>query len=298
MDFFDDFLTAIQQDIASNLSSCIYRLIGACFTLKNIVSEDILHYSWDNGKTDCFWGYSIVIDFYKSTINIATIISAIIFFIQFINISRKMESLNFELLFATLAKVVLARFCIEIGGEVLSATMSTGYSLVEKMFDASGIQAIDLDKYEITLQSLMSNMPQLGFGKSIIMLVTTMIPQLICQLAVLIIEIFGYVRLFEMSVYYCLFPIPCAFLPSEDSRITKKFFLSFAAVCLQGVIMMLILALVIKGMSDEILVNAKSEWGTGWDFVTTGTLRMVLWSILAVVGIGQSSKWASKIVEY
>ncbi|MCL1824129.1 MAG: hypothetical protein FWG44_08000 [Oscillospiraceae bacterium] len=73
----------------------------------------------------------------------------------------------------------------------------------------------------------------------------------------IIIRVIAFARAFEIAIYCAISPIPVSFLPLEDnggSRITKNFFLNFAAVVFQGVLIVIILQ-IYNIFSSEIIFS-------------------------------------------
>ena len=87
----------------------------------------------------------------------------------------------------------------------------------------------------------------------------------------------------EIYVYIAISPIPIATFPSDDlNQIAKGFLKSFAAVCLQGAFIYLILSFFPILVSSNILGDT-SAWG------------LLLYSLILALGVFSSSRWAKSV---
>ena len=84
----------------------------------------------------------------------------------------------------------------------------------------------------------------------------------------IVVRVIAYLRMFELSLYIIVSPLPCGFFPlgngdgSGFSRITTKFIKSFAAVCLQGMMIIICLQLftiIVSGTLDQIIDNLQTS---------------------------------------
>ena len=79
------------------------------------------------------------------------------------------------------------------------------------------------------------------------LIVVALIVLLAIKICGLLIQVIAYGRMFEICVYVVASPLPISFLPLGNgngegfNRITIKFLRSFAAVCFQGVLMIVVL---------------------------------------------------------
>jgi len=115
---------------------------------------------------------------------------------------------------------------------------------------------------------------------------------LVIWLAGLIIIVMAYARAFELLIYIAVAPLPCAFVPLEHSRITKKFFLSFAGVVLQGLFIILSIKLYQAICVSAIIpaVNAATE-------LSEISFNMLLGSIVLVMAVIKSGSFAKSLMD-
>ena len=113
------------------------------------------------------------------------------------------------------------------------------------------------------------------------------ITNLIVQIAVKMAQIIVIARFVELYLYFCVAPIPIATLPSgEMSQIGKNFLKSFAAVCLQGTLIYLVLSF-FPFIADFFLEGSDNF------LVIAG--NMIGYAILLIVAVWSTQKWAKSI---
>lgn len=114
-----------------------------------------------------------------------------------------------------------------------------------------------------------------------------MIQGLIMQVVVLIACIIVLARIFELVVYTALAPIPLATLSCDGLQdVGKNFLKSFAAVCVQAIIiivMFIVFKTFISSSNPIELPDAVKSWGA------------LLYTFIFGAGIMQSGNWAKKI---
>ena len=107
---------------------------------------------------------------------------------------------------------------------------------------------------ELLVTSVSGTWEVLGLFMSVLVLV------LAITACGIIVQVIVYFRMFELLVYVAISPLPCAFFPLGNgegggfSRITAKFLRGFAAVCLQGVMIIICLS-----VFDAVVGSALSK---------------------------------------
>lgn len=97
-----------------------------------------------------------------------------------------------------------------------------------------------------------------------------------------------YGRILELCAYTAFSPIPVAALSSEDyAGSTKRFFQHYVAVCLQGLIIVLV-GMLFGGLAKTLLTNV----GENADF---GIGTSIALSIMLILVLSKSEAWAGKI---
>jgi hypothetical protein len=143
-----------------------------------------------------------------------------------------------------------------------------------------------------------------GLGTVLGLFVSTIVLVLAIQVCGIIIMAIAFGRMFEIYVYLAVSPIPAAFFPIGDgsgggfSRITMKFLRSFAAVCLQGVMMMICMRLFSILLSDILTDVILTYVDTGESAgVTQIMFTFLLGSIALVMSVIKSGGWAKSILD-
>jgi len=142
-----------------------------------------------------------------------------------------------------------------------------------------------------------------GLGSLLGLLATTAILALAILAAGLFIQVVAFSRMFEIYVYIAVSPLPAAFFPLGNgdgtgfSRITARFIRGFAAVCLQGVIMILclnifgtIMATAVAGMTPPVGTDGVAS-------VIGLATAMLLGSIVLVMSVAKAGSWAKSILD-
>ena len=164
-------------------------------------------------------------------------------------------------------------------------------------------------------QKIMQNFDKImqgvsGLGNAVGLFLTLIIVVLAIAACGLLIKVMAYGRIFEIFAYAIISPIPCAFMPLTGTtefginNITKKFFKSFIAVCLQGVIMVVCLRVynalmcgaintVITNLGDVDTILAEDKIA----YVSDMLWAMAMGSIALVVAVSKSSSWAKSMID-
>lgn len=151
-----------------------------------------------------------------------------------------------------------------------------------------------------------------GLGHTFGFFLTALVVILAIKACGLLILVMAYGRIFEILAYAIISPIPCAFMPLTGTtefginNITKKFFKSFIAVCLQGLIMVVCLRvynLIMCGALDTVIDNLGSiddylsHDGNAVAYVSDMLYTMALGSIALVVAVSKSGTWAKSMID-
>lgn len=247
----------------------------------------------------------IATTFLDFVIPLATTIMVVFFLVEFLNMCIKMDVLKWEFLLRAMLKVVLAKVGMSLGVFLLSAIVATGNSLI---MDATNISDISVHEHNSTNDSIEIKLSMKDITKlsgdleeeigdldtldQLLLLAVCVIPLSGIRIACIVGTILAWSRAVELTMYYIMFPIPCATLVLEDTRMAKRYFFSFAAVVLQGVFMIL----VTKICTAMILVNITATSASANDI---GGLffDLLMWLVLMIVGLGKSSSWAQRILD-
>ena len=218
---------------------------------------------------------------------IAYTIISICFLIEFIKITAEMNILKWEYGVRVLIKFVFAKVAIDLSSELLTAIYTTGADLIITIGnDPNGALG---NAVSGAIEAEVNNM---SWMQAMGIMTTIVLPIMAIMVIALIVLVMAYARIFELSIYIAIAPIPCAFLPVDGSRITKKFFFSFAAVVLQGVFMVIILQLY-KTLCITVFIPLIVVPG----IINTAPMNMLFGSLLLVLTIMKSGTWAKQILD-
>lgn len=134
-------------------------------------------------------------------------------------------------------RFALAKAVITYGLDLMLAMLSIVQGIVSRIISASGISG----STGMSLpQSMIDTIEDCGFWESIPLWAVTLIGSLFITVLSFIMILTVYGRFFKIYLYAAIAPIPLStFAGEETSNIGKSFLKSFAAVCLEGAIIVL-----------------------------------------------------------
>jgi len=199
-------------------------------------------------------------------------------------------------------KLALARVCIDLAPSLLHAFYMTASVWIAAIGTSSGTglgsaAATNVDSW----------IGDAGGLNIFVLWNMTAIPVLAIAICCLLIRVVAWARMFEIYVLLVVSPLPMAFLPLGDgnggglSPITGRFLKYFAAVCLQGV--MIILCIKIFGwlMVDSGYINSfidsTAVTDAGWGGLMDSIFAILLGAVVLVLAVFQSGKWAKQILD-
>ena len=193
-------------------------------------------------------------------------------FNSFQEIKRPEQALKLFVRFA------LAKAAITYGLDLMLAMFKIVQGIITKIMETSGFTG----SQSITLpRSMIDTIESCGFWESIPLWAVTLIGSLLVWVLSFVMILTVYGRFFKMFIYVAVAPIPLAtFGGEETSHIGKSFLKTFAAVCLEGAV--IVLACIIYSMfaASPPSVSASASAVTQvWTYV--GEL---LFNMLVLVG--------------
>lgn len=235
-------------------------------------------------------------DMYNMSIGISNVIKpialtiiAICFIVEFIKITMKMDILKWEYALTVFFKLVFAKAAIEISVDFLIAIYATASEWIDRTAETGGTLGAEVGA---VIQSSIENM---GWQEALGLVCTMGVCFLGIWISGIIIVVVAYARMFEILIYISVSPIPCAFIPLEDSggtRIARRYFTTFAAVCLQGLFMIISIKLYQGICSSTIipLVQGTTE-------MSEVMFNMLIGALVLVMAVIKSSSWAKSIMD-
>lgn len=221
--------------------------------------------------------------------------------IELAQVAAKVDLLKWEHGLKVGVKMVLAKVCLDTAPLFLKAcyvqankwvaSLSAGYQPIGTSM-AAEVRALDT--------------ASISLGQALWLAMSMLLVVLGIMACGMVIKVIAYGRIFELYVYLAVSPIPCAFFPLGDgtgggmSRVTSKFLKSFAAVCLQGVMMIvcirvfnIVMGTTVAGQLTTILTSSQDVAGKLSDVSYT----MLMGAVVLVMSITKCGSWAKSILD-
>lgn len=226
-------------------------------------------------------------------------IIAICLLIELAQMASKVDIMKWEHGLKAAVKMVLAKVCIDNAPKFLEACYMQAQDWVTGL--ASGGSTLG-DLTVTYLTPLVQNVK--GFGNILGMFLSSFIVLMAIKICGLLIQVIAYGRMFELYVYLVVSPLPCAFMPlghggESVSRITSKFFKNFIAVCLQGVMMIIVIRVfdTVMGTAITNTLAAVSGNADANAAITDLIYTMLLGAIALVMAVVKSGSWAKSVMD-
>ena len=142
-----------------------------------------------------------------------------------------------EMVFKCFIRFVLAQAAVTHGMELMTALFKVAQGMISTIMDASGLSALT----DTTLPSeMVTIIEDVGFLESIPLWAITLLGSLFIWVLSLIMILTVYSRFFKLYLATAIAPIPMAsFAGQPSSSIGVAFLKSYAAICLEGCIIVL-----------------------------------------------------------
>lgn len=253
------------------------------------------------GITNSLW--SSVVSLSSALVPFCNIIIGICMLIELAQVASKVDLVKWEHGLKIGCKLALAKVCIEVAPTFLHACYNQASIFITYMAGSGSVVSLGGTVGTI-LDGYIDNIS--GLGNALGLLVSTLLLQMGIKVCGIVVVVIAYGRMFEILVYLLVSPIPCAFFPMGNgngdgiSRITVKFFKSFIAVCLQGLMMFMCIRLfgLIIGTAFTDMVAATV--GSGVDastMVSDLCWDMILFTIILVMAVAKCGGWAKSIID-
>ena len=134
-------------------------------------------------------------------------------------------------------RFVIAKAAVTWGLDLMMAMFTIVQGIIGKIMIASGLSG---NGATYLPQSMIETIKKCGFWESIPLWAVTLIGSLLVWVLSFIMILTVYGRFFKLYIYAAIAPVPLsAFAGEETSHIGKSFIKSFAAVCLEGAVIVL-----------------------------------------------------------
>lgn len=185
-------------------------------------------------------------------------------------------------------RFAIAKGVVTYGLELMMALFEIVQGMVSTIMKASGIGSFD----KITLpKEMVSAIEDCGFFESIPLWAVTLIGSLFITVLSFIIIMSVYARFFKIYMYTAIAPVPlAAFAGQPTEQIGKSFIKSYAAVCLEGAIILLACIIFsVFAASPPALDTDAAPAAMVWGYV-----EELIFNMLVLVG---TVKMADRIVK-
>jgi len=173
---------------------------------------------------------------------IAYVILGLIFMLELYNITIRTEGMNspgFEIPFRTMFKLIVCKIAVDSTPLILGAIFQVSNEIILNMGSIFGSESVSVISNIHTMQETIHNM---DFGVKLMTSVQVTIIWLIFKFSTLSIMLVVIGRMIEIYVMMAIASIPMVTMANGDlSSIGKNFLKSFAAVCVQGVLIYIVL---------------------------------------------------------
>lgn len=230
------------------------------------------------------------------------IVIGICLLIEIAQVAAKVDIIKWEHGLKLAVKMVFAKLCIDIAPTFLQACYNQANIWINSALTTGSYQSMG-DMLTSTIQDKLKEVT--GFGDVLGLFVPVMLVALAIKICGLLIEVIAFGRMFELYVYLAVSPLPCAFFPLGDgsgggiNRITQKFFKSFIAVCLQGVMIILCIRIfyMIIGNSFNAMIASATTSSDGTAVVSDLIFTMLMAAIVLVMSVTRCGSWAKGIID-
>jgi hypothetical protein len=222
---------------------------------------------------------------------VATTIIGLCFFIEFLKMSIKVDMFKWEWAISAMFKFAVAKSALDITPQFLLAIYQKGTQLVTGANEHISTSAA-LDTISSGIRTLLEN----GEWYDALVIAITMSLIFIAVWAVgVFVIVMAYARTFEIILYMAVAPLPVAFLPLENSQITKRFALSFAAVIVQGLIM-LVTIMLFNAVAGNLLTAEVDENSPMFPQIMAMSGQMLIATLCLITTIMKSGSIAKTVL--
>ena len=228
------------------------------------------------------------------------IVIGICLLIEMAEVASKVDIIRWEHGLKLAVKMVLSKVMIDIAPTFLKACFNQATIWISSL----SVNHVSIGaNLSMQLQSAVQGAGLKGLGTALVLLLAASSLSLMINLCGIFIEAIAFGRMFEIYVLLMVSPLPCAFFPLGGdgtgggfSRITKKFFLNFIAVCLQGVMIFVciqVFNLIMSGSISSLAVSSSD----GITSVLNFCYVMAMAGIVLVVACAKCGSWARQILD-
>lgn len=217
---------------------------------------------------------------------IAYVILALFFVLELYKASIKVDgagggqSFGAEIVFKVMFRMVLCKVAVDSSLLIMEAIYGVGQTVVTGI---SGVVSTGSISAGLDVTAITALIESMSLGEQIGMLLELVIVKFGVWIILGLVEIICIARFIEIYIYVAIAPIPLATFPSDDlNQIAKNFLKGFAAVCLQGGFIYLVLSFFPILVNNNVLGEMSA-------------FTMLLYSLILALGVFSSGRWAKSI---
>ena len=172
-------------------------------------------------------------------------------------------------------RFILAKASIDYGLELMMALIDIVQGVVSKIMAASGLSAVS---QAVLPDSIVTAIEDCGFWESVPLWAVTLIGSLFITVLSFVMIMTVYGRFFKIYLYTAIAPVPLSSFAGEpSSSVGKSFIKSYAAVCLEGAI--IVLGCIIFSLfadSPPVVDEAAAAVNQVWSYVGELIFNMIV----------------------
>lgn len=226
---------------------------------------------------------------------VAYVVLALFFVMELYKASTRIDGsgggtpLGVEMVFRVMFKMVICKMVVDKVPLLMKAIFDVTAELSQSIRNLNSGEEISKGMELAEAEKVVSD---IGFIPGIPVLLLCFIVFLITLFAVAFANVIIITRFIELYIYLAVSPIPIATIPNEElSQIGKNFFKSFAAVCIQGTLIYLVLTFY-PMIFNQAFQDTTTAENTNIYMILLGTLS---YSIVLILAVFSTGKWAKSI---
>lgn len=221
---------------------------------------------------------------------IAATILAMMFMLELYNVTVRADNEGtraFDIPFKTMIKCVICLTVFNATPQIMELLFSIPQQIVGALSVGSSANT------SVNIGDIATQLDAMKLGERLLTAVLVTVVSLVYKFAGMVVKLVLLGRLIEIYVLFALAPLPMATIGNKDlNSVAKKFLKSFAAVCIQGAVLFIILA-----FYPALVAMATSSLSAVSDDVMAPLWTMLFSALVLVICIFGSSKYSKMICD-
>lgn len=221
---------------------------------------------------------------------VAYVLLGLLFMVELYNVTIRTEGMansGFEIPFKVMFKIVVCKLFVDSTPLVMGAVYEISEEIMSNIGSVFNSEAakvvLDMAHVEMVIDDM-------DFATKLLTAIQVFMIWLIFKFAYVIMVVIIVGRIVEIYIYLAIAPLPIATIPnSEMSGIAKNFLKAFAAVCIQGVLIFIVLSMY------GSLANAIGGTTSYTDF-SDALFEAMLFSLVLVVALFMTGRLSKSIM--